>query len=109
MRMAFRLRQCSEHQFHLVNNQFVFICNLNVKFVCFIGLSAEIGSPTQYSAEVLTRSALEVIENALWDPRPENRYQLAVPNSRLHAFKMTCRNSFRGLKPMPPYPTMIQV
>lgn len=58
---------------------------------------------------MLTRSALEVIENALWDPVPEARYQLAVPNSKFHALKMTCRNSFRGLKPMQHHQDMIQV
>lgn len=66
------------------------------------------GAPTQYSAEVLTQSALEVIENALFDPRPEPRYHLAVPNSKLHALKMTCRNSFRGVRKLQ-YPTTIQV
>lgn len=75
----------------------------------FADLTGEIGAPTQYSAEVLTRSALEVIENALWDPRPEARYHLAVPNSKFHAIKMTCRNSFRGTKPLPSHPNMIQV
>lgn len=78
-------------------------------FYNFTDLTGEIGAPTQYSAEVLTRSALEVIENALWDPRPESRYHLAVPNSKLHAIKMTCRNSFRGGKPKQQHRTMIQV
>ena len=66
------------------------------------GLSGEIGAPTQYSAEVLTLSALGVIENSLWDPRPQRTYHLAVPNSRFHAIKMTCRNSMRGGKTMRP-------
>lgn len=39
-------------------------------------------APTQYSAEVLTSSALNVIERALWDARPNRRYQLAAPNSK---------------------------
>lgn len=59
-------------------------------------MNSETGAPTQYSAEVLTRSALEVIERSLWEPQPEPRYHLAVPNSKLYALKMSCRNSFRS-------------
>lgn len=33
----------------------------------------------QYSAEVLTQSALNVIEQSLWDATPENQYALAAP------------------------------
>lgn len=61
-------------------------------------MNSEIGAPTQYSADVLTRSALEVIERSLWDPRPETRYHLAVPNSKLYALKMSCRSSFRNTR-----------
>lgn len=52
------------------------------------------GSPMQYSAEVLTSSALSVIENALWDPRPQERYELAAPNSKFN-IALPCRSSFR--------------
>lgn len=72
-----------------------------------LALSGDSNAPTQYSADVLTRSALEVIENALWDPRPEPRYQLAVPNSKLYALKMSCRNSFRSARKF--NPSTIQV
>lgn len=52
------------------------------------------GAPTQYSAEVLTTSALTVIEHALFDLRPQERYQLAVPNSKFN-LSLPCRSSFR--------------
>ncbi|XP_055388471.1 uncharacterized oxidoreductase SSP0419 [Condylostylus longicornis] len=52
------------------------------------------GAPTQYSAEVLTASALQVIEHALFDLRPHERYELAVPNSKFH-LTLPCRSSFR--------------
>lgn len=76
-------------------------------FILISALHGDSNAPTQYSADVLTRSALEVIENALWDPRPEPRYQLAVPNSRLYALKMSCRNSFRNARKF--NPSTIQV
>lgn len=52
------------------------------------------GSPTQYSAEVLTSSALTVIEHAIWDLRPQERYQLAAPHSKFN-LSLPCRSSFR--------------
>ncbi|XP_037038373.1 3 beta-hydroxysteroid dehydrogenase dhs-16 [Bradysia coprophila] len=44
-------------------------------------------APTQYSAEVLTQRALGVIENALWDVCPNERYHLAVPYSKFSITK----------------------
>lgn len=52
------------------------------------------GAPTQYTANVLTASALQVIERALWDARPQERYQLSVPNSKYN-FMLPCRSSLR--------------
>ncbi|ETN61737.1 short-chain dehydrogenase [Anopheles darlingi] len=45
-------------------------------------ISDEEGVPTQYSADVLTSSALGVIERALYDNRPSETYCLSVPNSK---------------------------
>lgn len=52
------------------------------------------GAPTQYSAEILTSSALTAIEHALWDIRPNERYQLAVPQNKYN-ITLPCRSSFR--------------
>lgn len=35
--------------------------------------------PMQYSAEVLTQSALNVIEQSVWAATPDNQYALATP------------------------------
>jgi len=51
------------------------------------------GIPTQYSAEVLTHSSLQVIERALFDPRPYESYSLSVPNSKFQC-KLPCRSEF---------------
>ncbi|XP_036338968.1 estradiol 17-beta-dehydrogenase 2 isoform X1 [Rhagoletis pomonella] len=51
------------------------------------------GAPTQYSANVLSASALQVIERALWDAVPLERYQL-VQYSKLN-FMLPCRSSLR--------------
>lgn len=56
--------------------------------------SDEIGAPTQYSAEILTPSALSVIERALWEPAPNQRYQLAVPHSTFNV-KFPCKGYFQ--------------
>lgn len=69
---------------------------LNFGFSFCSDMSEEVGTPTQYSAEVLTSSALSVIERALWDVRPNNRYYLAVPNSKF-SFKFPCSKSFKLL------------
>lgn len=52
------------------------------------------GAPTQYSAEVLTHRALGVIENALWDVCPNERYHLAVPYSKYSITKQ-CRSMYK--------------
>ncbi|XP_053951911.1 estradiol 17-beta-dehydrogenase 2 isoform X2 [Anastrepha ludens] len=54
------------------------------------------GSPTQYTADVLSANALQVIERALWDAVPLERYQL-VQYSKLN-FMLPCRSSFRMTK-----------
>ena len=90
--------------FSIIKDFFVFF-HANLNF--FPALSGDANAPTQYSADVLTRSALEVIENALWEPRPSSRYHLSVPNSKLYALKMSCRNSFRSARKF--NPTTIQV
>lgn len=69
---------------------------LKFGFSNFSDMSEEVGTPTQYSAEVLTSSALSVIERALWDVRPNDRYYLAVPNSKFN-FKFPCSKSFKLL------------
>lgn len=51
------------------------------------------GRPTQYSADVLTHSSLQVIEHALFDPRPYDSYSLSVPNSKFQC-KLPCRSEF---------------
>ena len=43
----------------------------------------------QYSAEVLTQNALNVIEQSLWDATPENQYALAAPMR----FVFPCRSA----------------
>lgn len=62
----------------------------------FILVISDFGAPTQYSAEVLTSSALSVVERALWDPRPQNKYQLSVPNNKFP--RLPCRSSFKSSK-----------
>lgn len=57
-------------------------------------ISDEEGVPTQYSAEVLTSSALGVIERALYDSRPSETYCLSVPNPKFQV-KLPCRSSFK--------------
>ncbi|XP_011176968.1 estradiol 17-beta-dehydrogenase 2 [Zeugodacus cucurbitae] len=54
------------------------------------------GAPTQYTADVLSANALQVIERALWDVVPLERYQL-VQNSKLN-FMLPCRSSLRMTK-----------
>lgn len=60
----------------------------------FSDLTDEIGAPQQYSAEVLTTSALGVIERALWDQRPSEKYFLSVPNSKFN-LRLPCSKSFK--------------
>lgn len=51
------------------------------------------GIPTQYSAEVLTHSSLQVIERALFDPRPYDSYSLSVPQNKFYC-NLPCRSEF---------------
>ncbi|KAL1390362.1 hypothetical protein quinque_000762 [Culex quinquefasciatus] len=57
-------------------------------------ISDEEGVPTQYSADVLTSSALGVIERAMYDTRPSESYCLSVPNAKFQV-KLPCRSSFK--------------
>ncbi|XP_067636762.1 uncharacterized oxidoreductase SSP0419 isoform X1 [Eurosta solidaginis] len=50
-------------------------------------------APTQYTADVLNANSLHVIERALWDIVPLERYQL-VQNNKLN-FMLPCRSSLR--------------
>jgi hypothetical protein len=50
------------------------------------------GIPTQFSAEILTYSSLEVIESALFDPRPNDTYYLSVPANKFYC-KFPCRSA----------------
>lgn len=52
--------------------------------------------PTQYSAQILSTGQLNVIEKALWDPRPHKTYCLTVPNNKF--LTLPCRASFRFSK-----------
>ncbi|XP_037935583.1 uncharacterized oxidoreductase SAR2567 [Teleopsis dalmanni] len=55
------------------------------------------GEPLQYTADILPPSSLQVIDRALWDFPPKERYQLVVPNSKYN-FMLPCRSSFRLTK-----------
>lgn len=50
--------------------------------------------PMQYSAEVLTQNALNVIEQSLWDATPDNQYALAAPVR----FVFPCRSANNIIK-----------
>lgn len=63
-------------------------------FFSFSDSTDQSGAPTQYSAEVLTLRALEVIENALWDTCPNERYHLAVPYNKFSITK-PCRSIYK--------------
>lgn len=56
-------------------------------------ISDSIGIPTQYSAEVLTHSSLQIIEKALFDPRPFESYSLSVPQNKFYC-SLPCRSEF---------------
>lgn len=51
------------------------------------------GAPTQYTADVLSSSALQMIERALWDYVPQQRYALLSHNK--YQFTLPCRSSLR--------------
>ncbi|KAH8397842.1 hypothetical protein KR222_003579 [Zaprionus bogoriensis] len=58
------------------------------------------GAPTQYTADVLSASALQVIERALWDYAPQQRYTLLSHNK--YQFTLPCRSSLRLHRPSEP-------
>lgn len=51
------------------------------------------GAPTTYTANVLTVNALSVLEKALWDQSPNERYSLLANNK--YSFTLPCRSSLR--------------
>ncbi|XP_037809006.1 uncharacterized protein LOC119601860 [Lucilia sericata] len=51
------------------------------------------GAPTTYTANVLSPSALHVVERALWDQAPHERYSLLASNK--YQFALPCRSSIR--------------
>ena len=51
------------------------------------------GAPTTYTANVLSPSALHVVERALWDQTPHERYSLLASNK--YQFALPCRSSIR--------------
>uniref|UniRef100_A0A1I8PK03 Uncharacterized protein n=1 Tax=Stomoxys calcitrans TaxID=35570 RepID=A0A1I8PK03_STOCA len=53
------------------------------------------GAPTTYTANVLCPSALSVVERALWDQSPHERYSLLASNK--YQFALPCRSSLRSL------------
>ncbi|XP_030382041.1 uncharacterized protein LOC115629666 [Scaptodrosophila lebanonensis] len=57
------------------------------------------GAPTQYTADVLSANALQVIERALWDFAPQERYTLLSHNK--YQFTLPCRSSLRVPKQTP--------
>ncbi|XP_016982467.1 uncharacterized oxidoreductase SAR2567 [Drosophila rhopaloa] len=63
-------------------------------------MSATAGAPTQYTADVLSPSALQVIERALWDFAPQQRYPLLSHNK--YQFTLPCRSSLRLQRPVAP-------
>ncbi|KAH8317334.1 hypothetical protein KR074_003129 [Drosophila pseudoananassae] len=60
-------------------------------------MSATAGAPTQYTADVLSPGALQVIERALWDFTPQQRYPLMGNNK--YQFTLPCRSSLRLQRP----------
>ncbi|KAH8367518.1 uncharacterized protein LOC110183504 [Drosophila serrata] len=60
-------------------------------------MSATAGAPTQYTADVLSPGALQVIERALWDFAPQQRYSLLTHNK--YQFTLPCRSSLRLQRP----------
>lgn len=71
--------------------------NNNSLFSVFTAMSQVPGAPTQYTADVLSASALQVIERALWDYVPQQRYALLSHNK--YQFTLPCRSSLRLHRP----------
>lgn len=96
----FRLSRCLRHRFHTVRHDGGERVEQVLMYFSFIisssptAISDEEGVPTQYSADVLTSSALGVIERALYDSRPSETYCLSVPNSKFQ-MKLPCRSSLK--------------
>lgn len=63
-------------------------------------MSSTAGAPTQYTADVLSAGALQVIERALWDFAPQQRYPLLSHNK--YQFTLPCRSSLRLQRPVAP-------
>jgi len=63
-------------------------------------MSSTAGAPTQYTADVLSPGALQVIERALWDFAPQQRYPLLSHNK--YQFTLPCRSSLRLQRPVSP-------
>lgn len=80
----------SSRRFHSVRKSFPYLWS-NLLTISILAISDIEGIPTQYSAEVLTHSSLQVIERALFDPRPYDSYSLSVPNN-----KFQCKLPFRS-------------
>lgn len=59
----------------------------------FIVIAVSSGAPTTYTANVLSPSALHVVERALWDHQPHERYSLLA--STKYQFALPCRSSLR--------------
>ncbi|XP_017114135.2 uncharacterized oxidoreductase SAR2567 [Drosophila elegans] len=61
-------------------------------------VSSTAGAPTQYTADVLSPGALQVIERALWAFAPQQRYPLLSHNK--YQFTLPCRSSLRLQRPV---------
>ncbi|XP_017067524.1 uncharacterized oxidoreductase SAR2567 [Drosophila eugracilis] len=61
-------------------------------------MSSTAGAPTQYTADVLSPGSLQVIERALWDFAPQQRYPLLSHNK--YQFTLPCRSSLRLQRPV---------
>lgn len=75
----------------LTDEKILFSTFLN--WTSILAISDIEGIPTQYSADVLTLSSLQVVERALFDPRPYETYSLSVPNNKFQC-KLPCRSEF---------------
>ncbi|KAH8343410.1 hypothetical protein KR059_010144 [Drosophila kikkawai] len=73
------------------------IYKIYIFIIFFAAMSATAGAPTQYTADVLSPGALQVIERALWDFAPQQRYPLLSHNK--YQFTLPCRSSLRLQRP----------
>lgn len=74
---------------------FLFISILLFKCFSFFLIACKVssGAPTTYTANVLSPTALSVVERALWDQSPHERYSLLASNK--YQFALPCRSSLR--------------